>query len=376
MVYLDHAATAPVPQAVAQAVYKSLTENFGNPSSQYAPGRRAAQQLEQDRAVIAEALGCRPQRLFFTSCGSEGDNWAIRCALWQNRHKGRHIITTAVEHSAVLETCRQLQRQGYEVTYLSPDRRGRITVQQVTDALREDTALVSMMLVNNETGNLYPVADVGQLLRQRHSATLLHCDAVQAFLEIPFSAESLGADFITISGHKIGAPKGIGALYITNRLSQPQPLIFGGGQEQGLRSGTEATAQIAGFARAAALRHASAAEDQEHMRTIQSYAQEQLNTLGAVMLGSADAPHILAFSLPGYPSQNVITELSSQEIFLSAGSACHKGQPSHVFKAMGLDKKIAAGALRISFGPETSKGDIDQLCQALQAHLRQRFPML
>ena len=373
--YLDHAATTPVPQAVAQAMVDVLTEGFGNPSSQYALGRKAKAALEEHRKCIAQALGCPPERLFFTSCGTEGDNWAIRAALWHNRRVGRHIIATAVEHSAVLQCLKDLEQQGYSVTYLRPDICNRITAAQVAAALQPDTALVSMMLVNNETGTRYPVEEVAALLRGRD--TLLHTDAVQGFLKMPFTAKGLGADLITISAHKIGGPKGIGALYIGERLPHPRPLLFGGGQERGLRSGTEATAQIAGFAKAVELRLARLEEINTQMAALRDYAAERLQEIPTLQfIGQADAPHILSLSLPGYPSQNIVNDLGSQGICVSAGSACHQGKASHVLTAMGLPKKVSAGTIRVSFGPETTREDIDALAAALREHKERRFPML
>ena len=377
MIYLDHAATTPVPQEVAQAVYDTLVSGWGNPSSQYPIGKQARDAVAAARETIAAALGCKSEQFVFTSCGSESDNWAIRLAAHQNRHAGKHIITTAVEHSAVLEPCRALEQEGYSVTYLKPDKNGNITASQVENALRDDTALVTMMLVNNETGCIFPVAEVARLLKEKKSRALLHTDAVQAFLKVPFRASTLGADLISISGHKIGAPKGIGALYLGERVRAPQPLIYGGGQEQGLRSGTEATGQIAGFARAVALRCEHLEETLAHMAAIKAYAEETLLALpDVVRIGNGAAPHILSLSLVGYPSANVVTELGSQGICISAGSACHRGQLSHVYRAMGLDKKTAAGVLRVSFGPETTKEDIDALAKALRAHHDTRFPML
>ena len=377
MIYLDHAATTPVPEEVARTVYDTLFSAWGNPSSQYPFGKQAKAQLDDARETVAAALGCKASELIFTSCGSESDNWAIRLAAHQNRHAGKHIITTAVEHSAVLEPCRALEQEGYSVTYLKPDKNGNITASQVENALRDDTALVTMMLVNNETGCIFPVAEVARLLKEKKSRALLHTDAVQAFLKVPFRASTLGADLISISGHKIGAPKGIGALYLGERVRAPQPLIYGGGQEQGLRSGTEATGQIAGFARAVALRCEHLEETLAHMAAIKAYAEETLLALGGVVrIGDGTAPHILSISLVGYPSANVVTELGSQGICISAGSACHRGQLSHVYRAMGLDKKTAAGVLRVSFGPETTKEEIDALVSALKAHRDTRFPML
>ena len=268
------------------------------------------------------------ERLFFTSCGTESDVWAIRGAVWHGRHKGKHIVTTAVEHSAVLESCRWLESEGYQVTYLKPDSTGMISARQVLDAVRADTVLVSMMLVNNETGCVFPVAETARLLREAGSAALLHCDAVQGFLKVPCDPVGWGVDLMSLSGHKLGGPKGIGALYISPDLRNFRPLLPGGGQEAGRRSGTEATAQMAGFARAVELRC------------------ENLEDLG------------------------------SRGICISAGSACHKGKSSHVVSALGLPKRTAAGVIRISFAPETSPEDIQALYEALRSHQAERCGML
>ena len=377
MIYLDHAATTPVPREVADAMYEVLTEQFGNPSSQYQMGLDMKKRVENWRRTVAAALGCEAERLYFTACGTEGDNWAITAACWQNRHLGRHIVTTAVEHNAVLEACKWMEKQGYEVTYLAPDGNGDITAEQVLSAVRPDTALVSVMLVNNETGNIFPVADIAKGLTAKNPKTLLHTDAVQGFLKVPFTASGLGADFITISGHKIGGPKGAGALYIGPRVRNPRPLLPGGGQEVGLRSGTEATAQIAGFAKAVELRMDHLDEKLAHMAHIKAYAKEKLTSIPDLqVVGSGAAPHILSVSLAGWPSQNIVTDLSAQGICISAGSACHQGKPSHVVAALKLPKRTAGGVIRLSFGPETSEADIDACAEALRRHHDTRMPML
>ena len=377
MIYLDNAATTPVPRAVADAMYQVLTEQFGNPSSQYPMGVEMKAAVERWRAVIAGALGCKAEQLYFTSCGTESDNWAIQAALWQNRHKGKHIITTAVEHSAVLEPCKLLAQQGYEVTYLKPGRDGNVTAEQVADALREDTALVSVMLVNNETGCVFPAADIAALLREKGSPALLHCDAVQGFLKVPCDPGGWGVDLMSLSGHKVGGPKGVGALYIGPRVRNPRPLLPGGGQERGARSGTEATAQIAGFAKAVELRLADYDAKLAHMAGLKAYCREKLLAMGGVVpVGEGTAPHILAVSLVGYPSANIVTDLGAQGICISAGSACHQGKASHVVSALGLDKKTAAGVIRISFSPDNTEADVDALCHALKSHRDSRFPML
>ena len=377
MHYLDHAATTPIPAAVAQEMMDVLTNQYGNPSAQYPLGRQAKQLVDRCRDTVAKAVGCPSERLFFTSCGTESDNWAIHSAIWHGRHVGRHIITTAVEHSAILQPCKLMEQQGYEVTYLKPDRTGHVTVAQVANALREDTVLVSMMLVNNETGCIFPVAETAALLRERKSRALLHCDAVQGFMKVPCDPVGWGVDMMSFSAHKIGGPKGIGALYIAPHLRNPRPLLPGGGQEFTLRSGTEATAQIAGFAKAVELRTANYDQIIAQLTELKAYCREKLSQIPTLVeIGKGEAPHILAISLPGYPSANVVTELGEQGICISAGSACHKGKSSHVVSALGLDKRTAAGVLRLSFGPETTREDIDAVCDALQRHKEQRFAML
>ena len=376
MIYLDHAATTPLPEAVADTMYDVLRHQFGNPSAQYPLGREAKELVEEARRTIAGALGCQPSALHFTSCGTESDNWAIRAAAWQGRHTGRHIITTAVEHSAVLEPCRQLEQEGYEVTYLKPDRTGHISAGQVAEALREDTVLVSVMLVNNETGCLFPVADIARLLKERGSRALLHCDAVQGFLKVPCAPAGWGVDLMSLSAHKIGGPKGIGALYVGPRVRNPRPLLPGGGQEDGLRSGTEATAQIAGFAKAVELRLSGLEETLARMASLRDYAVEQLSAIPDVQILGGGAPHILALSLAGWPSQNIVNDLGAQGICISAGSACHQGKPSHVVAALKLAKRVSGGVIRLSFGPETTRDDIDQCAAALRRHHDTRMPML
>ncbi len=375
--YLDNAATTRVSEAAAKAALAAMTGEFGNPSSRHQAGSRAAQALRDHREVIARALGAKPEEVVFTSCGTESDNWAIGSAVRLNRRVGKHIITTAIEHDAVLQPCRALEAQGYEVTYLKPDRMGNITVEQVADALRADTALVSMMLVNNELGTVLPVAEVANLLRQRKSAALLHCDAVQGFLKVPFTVKELGADLVSISAHKVHGPKGVGALYIRSGVKLPA-LIVGGHQENDLRSGTEPTAQIAAFAAAVAEGAAGFAREQAHLRELKAYAVEKLTgeVEGLTVIGDGQAPHILPVTLAGYKSEVVVRFLSDRGIFISSGSACHKGKPSHVFAALALPKKQMDGVLRVSFSGENTKEDVDALADGLKAAREQLFTSL
>ena len=373
--YLDNAATTPVRPEAAQAAMKAMTEEWGNPSARHALGSQAAERVKQWRSEIAAGLGCLPEEVVFTSCGTESDNWAVQAAAELGKRKGKHIITTAIEHAAVLEPCRALEREGYEVTYLQPDRNGTITAQQVKDALRPDTVLVSMMLVNNELGTILPVAETAQVLKE--AASGLHCDAVQGFLKVPFTPKALGVDMLSISGHKIHAPKGTGAMYVRKGLKIP-PMIRGGGQENGLRSGTEATGQLAALAAAVTAGRATLERDLAAMGDLKQYAIDRLgNDVPQVkVLVEGGAPHILPISLVGYKSEVVVRFLSDRGIYISSGSACHKGKPSHVYAALKLPKKEQDGALRLSFSYDTTREDIDALVEGLHTAQAQLFPSM
>lgn len=371
-IYLDNAATTPVCPQAAKAAYEAMTEGYGNPSSGYAIGQAAAARVKEYRAVVADKLGCLPEELTFTSCGTEGDNWSIRAAVEHGRRTGKHIITTAIEHAAVLEPIRALAAQGYEVTYLKPDKSGHVSVDDLKAALRPDTVLVSMMLVNNELGTLQPVKEAAQAIKAAHSPALLHCDAVQAFLKVPFTPKELGVDLLTISGHKIRAPKGIGVQYIRKGL-ELKPLLLGGGQENGLRSGTEPTAQLAALAAAC---QAWDSDAPARMAGVKAHALEVLSAVpGLEIISPGDAPHICAVALPGYPSEMLVRDLSDRGIYVSSGSACHKGKPSHVFAALGLPKRTLMGVLRVSFSPDSVNEDADALAAALTEITQTRIAM-
>ena len=366
MIYFDNAATTRVCPEAAQAALEVMTRDFGNPSSRYALGAAASERLASDRAVVAQALGCQPEEVIFTSCGTEGDNWAIQAALEAGKRKGKHIITTAIEHSAVLEPLRDLAARGYEVTYLRPDRSGHLSPSSLESALRPDTVLVSMMLVNNELGTLLPVREAAEAIRRSGCPALLHTDAVQGFLKVPFTPESLGVDLLTVSGHKIGAPKGIGALYIRRGL-RVSPLFLGGGQERGLRPGTEPTPQIAALAAACRVWLDRRTEYTNCMKEIKDHFLLSLQSAlpQVVVVSPGDVPHICAISLPGYPSEMLLRELSDRDICVSAGSACRRGKPSYVFAATGRPKGELLGTLRVSFSPENTREEAEALVSAL-----------
>lgn len=361
--YLDNAATTPVRPAAAKAAGAAM-ERWGNPSAQYRLGQDARKELEAHRRAVAGALGCQPEEVIFTSGGTESDNWAVTRGAGR---RGGHIITTAVEHSAVLEPVKELVRQGFEATYLPVDSRGRVRAEDFKAALREDTVLCSMMLVNNELGSVQPVAECAKIAKAFKGDIFFHCDAVQGFLKVPFTPKELGVDALSVSGHKIGAPKGIGCMYLKKGVKLP-PLIMGGGQESGLRSGTEPLPMTAAFAAAVEEGFQEQEEETARLAALRDYAARALqeNIADLKVLSPGDAPHILAVTLPGYKSEVVVRFLSDLGVYLSSGSACHKGKPSHVYAALGLPKPWLDGALRISFGHTSTKEDVDALVHGLQ----------
>ena len=365
MHYLDNSATTQVCPEAAAAALDAMTNCFGNPSSTHTAGRDAKKLLDRSRASIARALGCRPEELVFTSCGSESDNWALLGGAAAQKRAGRHIVSSAAEHDAIRKTLDLLEEQGCSVTRLKPEKSGCISPEAVFDALRPDTALVSLMLVNNETGAVTDIAAVSRKLKEAGSRALLHTDAVQAFLKIPFTPQSLGADLISISGHKVHAPKGIGALYIRKGLRLP-PFIRGGSQEDGRRAGTEAMPQIAAFAAAC---DAAYPHIEEKAAKMSSQREAILSRLSAgipeLRVIGEGAPHILSLSLPGWRSEVLMNFLESRDIYVSKSSACKKGGRSHVLEAMGLDARTIDGAIRIGLSRFTTAEDIDALCDGL-----------
>ena len=367
--YLDNSATTRVCPEAAEAALKAMTEVYGNPSSTYTKGREAKALLDAARKQIADALGCQPGELVFTSCGSESDNWAILSGAEAMRRKGKHVISSLAEHDAVRKSMEELAARGYEVTSLKPDKTGAISPEAVKEALRPDTILVSLMLVNNETGAVTDISAVSRVLKEAGSQALLHVDAVQAFCKIPFTPKSLGADMISVSGHKIHAPKGIGALYIKKGL-RLKPFVVGGSQEDGRRAGTEAVPQIAAFGAAAQLASAHLAENMEHMAALKARTLDTLRaTIPELKWIETGAPHILSVSLPGWRSEVLMNFLEAQEIYVSRSSACKKGARSHVLESIGMDAKTIDGALRIGFCRYNTAEDVDALCAALrQAH--------
>ena len=370
MIYLDNSATTkPCKEAVA-AMTAALTENWANPSALYGFGIEAAGLLRSARYKVASAMGAEPDRVFFTSGGTEADNWAIFGAVKRYGKKNKHIITTAIEHPAVLRCMNELEHQGFEITYLQPDELGNISLESLKAALRKDTVLVSVMMVNNETGAVMPIAQMAKLTHKLSPDALFHTDAVQGFLKIPFAAKTLGADLISVSSHKIHGPKGAGALYISPKHKSFPALLLGGGQESGFRSGTEGTPAIFGFAAACEAGKATFAEDTAKEKALLDGLVEKLCKLdGLTINGSHQAPHILSLAIPGLPTQNSINILQDAGICVSAGSACAKGHRSHVMTAMGLKPEIIDGSFRVSICRDTTKEELDLLAEVIEKEL-------
>ena len=359
--YLDNAATTKTcPEAIDAAV-NVMKYIYGNPSSTHTKGREAKKYLAECRKDTALALGAKPEEIVFTSCGSESDNWALISGAELMKRKGKHIISSMAEHDAIRRTLDNLENAGFEITRLKPDATGGIPAAAVQEALREDTILVSLMMVNNETGAVTDIKAVSDLLKKSGSPALLHTDAVQGFMKVPFKASSLGADLISISGHKIHAVKGIGALYIRSGLNL-KPFICGGEQEAGRRAGTEALPQIAAFAAACRLDPRI-----EYMQSIKKKLISQLtSSIPELLYLETAAPHILSISMPGWRSEVLMNYLESKNIFVSKSSACKQGKRSHVLEAAGLKSEIIDGALRIGISRYTSEEDILALAEGLQ----------
>ena len=373
MIYLDNSATTrPCPEAV-EAITKAMTENWGNPSALYNFGIDAAHALRDARHKVAAAMGAEPDRVFFTSGGTEADNWAVFSAAKRFGKKNKHIITTAVEHHAILNPMKELEASGFEVTYLQPDGEGRITLEALKAALRKDTFLVSIMMVNNESGAVMPIAQMAKLTHRVCPDAIFHTDAVQGFLKVPFQAKTLGADLISVSSHKVHGPKGAGALYISPRIKSFPALLLGGGQESNLRSGTEGTPAIFGFAAACAAGAATFRQDIQQEKALLDALVEELCKLDGVKInGAHEAPHILSLSIPGVPTQNTINILQDAGICVSAGSACAKGHRSPVLTAMNLPAEVMDSSFRVSLCKDTTAEELEKLVQVIEKDILPR----
>lgn len=369
MIYLDNNATTRVAPEVFEAMRPYLTEEFGNASSAHALGRPARQAIEDARAQVAELLGASdPNEIVFTSCGSESDNWAIGGFLEANPTR-RHIITTRVEHEAVRNLCEHLSEIGCEVTWLEVDRNGELDLDDLRQALRRDTGIVSVMLANNETGVLFPIAEIGQMVRE-YSDAVFHVDGVQAVAKLPINLKQMPVDLFAISGHKFQAPKGIGALYIRSGVKLP-PFIIGGGQERGRRSGTEAVPNLVALGRAAKLAIESPVHD--HVRRLRDALEDAIlkRFTNARLNGTANRdkrlPNTANISFEGYDGAEILRRLDADGICVSTGSACNadSAEVSAVLRAMKIPQETALGSIRFSVGRYNSELEIDRTLDSL-----------
>lgn len=373
VIYLDNNATTRVAPEVVEAMMPAFGPLYGNASSMHTFGGQMGHYIQKARAQVAGILNADPEEIIFTSCGSESDNSAWYSAT-ETQPEKRHVITTKVEHSAVLAYGHYLEDKGYEVTWLGVDDKGRLNLEELERAIRPDTALVSMMYANNETGTIFPIEDVARIVKSH--GVQLHVDAVQAVGKEVIDLAKLPIDYLALSGHKLHAPKGIGALYIRQGLKLPAH-ILGGGQEEGLRSGTEPMPQIAAFGEAVRIAKAEMPEANKRMEALRAQCVQTLTDTvpGIVFLGGGSA-HILSLSLPGYRSEVLMNYLEAKGIYVSKSSACKRGKRSHVLEAIGAPDKVIDGALRVSFSRCTTAEECAYFCEALAAARKELYPSL
>lgn len=369
--YFDNSATTKPCPAAVKAVAHMLETDWGNPSSLHNLGINAAKELITARKIIADSIGASSDEIIFTSGGTEANNMALFGAVKAKKRLGNRIVTTAIEHESILESAQELEKQGFEVIYLKPDKSGNISKEQLFDAVNDKTILVSMMYVNNEVGTIMPVEAIKRAVKRAGAPALIHTDCVQAYGKIPLSVKKIGADLITVSSHKIHGPKGVGALYINkqaNLKNQNFATRFGGEQEKKIRPGTECSPLIAGFAGAVS-EFSDLASQEKYIKELNSYAREKLGDMGSVRFNNSEtsSPYIINLYVPTFMrSQTVIQELSSEYgIYVSNGSACAKGKKSHVLTAMGLDNETIDKSIRISFCKNNTKEEIDYLAESL-----------
>jgi len=373
-IYLDNSSTTKVLDEAAQAVFDVMTTYFGNPSSLHRKGIEAEKIMRQAREYIAQALGVTPGEIYFTSGGTESNNWAIKGAAHALRRRGNHLITTSMEHPSVLETFAALEKEGFSVTYLRVDKEGFIDIQQLKEAITPETIVVSIMYVNNEVGSIQPIEEAAHIIKSKSDA-LFHVDAVQAFTKVPLILNLDGIDLLSMSGHKIYGPKGIGALFIRDKVNIA-PLLHGGGQETGMRSGTENLPGIAGFGVATSIYLKNIEKWQHHMAKLREHLMKGIleNIPDTVLNGPmSGAPHILNISFLGTRGEILLHALEAKNIYVSTGSACssHNSEKSHVLKAMGKSHEEQDSAIRFSLSPFLSPEDMDYTIDVLAKEVRE-----
>lgn len=370
-VYLDNSATTACFEEAAQLMHRILCEDYGNPSSLHHKGVEAEAYLRYANETFAKILKVNEKEIFFTSGGTESDNIALVGAAMANHRAGRHLITTRIEHPAVLQPMSYLEGQGFEVTYLSVDRQGKISLEELEQAIRPDTILVSIMHTNNEIGSIQPVAEAGELIRKKNPKTLFHVDAVQGFGKARIYPGKMHIDMLSASGHKIHGPKGVGLLYMREG-AKVSPIMYGGGQQRGLRSGTENLPGIAGFAKAAELVYQDLEQDVDRMYALREKLTNGVKNIDDVICngcpGREGAPHVVSVSFRGVRSEVLLHALEERGIYVSAGSACsaHKPQPSATLRAIGVEKDLLGSTIRFSLSGFTTDEEIAYTCQNLE----------
>lgn len=370
-VYFDNSATTKVLAPVADLVMKVMTEDYGNPSAKHGKGMRAEQYIKEAAEIIAGTLKVSPKEIVFTSGGSESNNMALIETAMANRRAGNHIISTAIEHASVYNPLAYLEEQGFEVTYLPVDHNGHISLEDLERAVRRETILVSVMYVNNEIGAVEPVEEIAKLIHKINPAILFHVDAIQAYGKFVIRPKRQGIDLLSVSGHKIHAPKGIGFLYVDSRV-KIKPLIYGGGQQRGLRSGTENVPGIAGLGAAAREMYRDHSERLKRMYEIKDYMISRLGEVEGTTVnslpGDQSAPQIVSVSFSGVRSEVLLHALEEKGIYVSSGSACSSNHPavSGTLKGIGVKKELLDSTLRFSFGVFNTKDEVDYCISVLQ----------
>lgn len=368
-IYVDNAATAKVASEVLEAMLPYFTQDYGNPSSIYAEGRKAKSAIEHAREQVAAAIGADPKEIYFTGSGSEADNWAIRSTARALKSKGNHIITSAVEHHAVLHTCKDLESQGYEVTYLPVDKYGMVSPDDVKSAIKDTTVLISIMLANNEIGTIMPIAEIGEIAKA--AGIVFHTDAVQAIGNIPVDVDAMNVDMLSLTGHKFHGPKGSGALYVRNGVKLTS-FITGGAQERMRRAGTENVPGIVGLGKAIELATANIPEKQKKLTALRdAYIKKVLETIPYSHLNGHPTkrlPGNANISFEFIEGEGMLLCLDMKGISASSGSACTSGSldPSHVLLAIGLKHEEAHGSLRVSFGEDNTMNDVNYIADSLK----------
>lgn len=361
--YLDNSATTRVSPTVADQICNMMTENYGNPSSLHSKGLQAQHSVEEARNIISNALGVSANEIYFTSGGTEANNLAIIGTALCKRKTGNKIVTSAIEHSSIMDSCKYLESLGFEVVYLPAQENGAVSVESLENAIDENTILISLMYVNNETGAIQPVEKIPRIIKRKNSPAVFHIDAVQAFGKLPMKNTKLKADMISVTAHKIYGPKGVGALYIKKGV-RVTPRQFGGEQQSKIRPGTESAPLIVGFGQAV---NEIDYTKNDRVKEVNAYLKEKLGELDGVVINSPEnaLEYIVNFSVVGIRSETMLHFLAEKNIYVSSGSACSKGKPSYVLTAMGLDKKLADSAIRVSFSHDNTKEDIDRLVEAI-----------